>query len=244
MSINHKILTRKTDAMRQILTLVSRGNTRYTSGIVSTKFPCTETLISNFSLHYHTERTHMQRIRAKAKGEANAHLVLWLESAEQIRWWLLVTTEGDGVIVELENLEDVTDKNSRIALTGYELVKTPRKSGAFESKGPRWTWRMTKETYGAWLERLKSAVRHFSDDGLRQALYSIRSVPGFSESRKQAFALARQAQGEWKRSKSSDWPYGDIFVGFFGRFKKAETIDLVTIRKRVQKEKKKVASSF
>jgi hypothetical protein len=230
---NTKIYTHKTDAMRQLINLVSRGHNRYITGTVTTEFPKPETLTEKFARVYNTDRTHMQRVRAKARGETNTHLILWLESPEQLRWWL-VTTAGAGVICELETLKDATAKKTRLELTGYELVQTPR-----EGKLAQWTWRMTSDTYEAWQERLKAAIRHFSDDGLRQAIYSLKHVPAFSDARKQAFSLAKQAQGEWKRSKNTDWPYGDTYIGWFGRFKKAETLSVTELRSQLRRGKQK-----
>lgn len=39
---------------------------------------------------------------------------------------------------------------------------------------PGWTWRMTAETFEGWKERIKTAVRHNSDNQIRQALHSLR----------------------------------------------------------------------
>lgn len=223
-----KIFTHKTDAMRQILNMVSRGYSRYTSGEIPSKKA--EAMHIKFCTRYRIDMTSQQRWRAKARGEANAFFVAW-KDGDIVHWWLLATP-GEGLIEDVEILHDVSAKKHRIEITGYELVRTTRPQTQKFQGAERWTWRMTKETYQGWEDRLKAAVRHFSDDGMRQAIYSLRRVPVFSESRKQAFALAKLAKDDWKRIKKDEWPYGDVRLGWFGRFKAGETVSLESLRKK------------
>ena len=113
----------KTDAMRRILQLVSRGYTRYKNGVSEPRK--LQNLIYKFEDRYGVNRTTQQRYRAKAKGEANAQLVLWL-SDNVINWWLLVTA-GEGAVKDLELLRDTEQRFERIELTGYSLSKIPKK---------------------------------------------------------------------------------------------------------------------
>jgi hypothetical protein len=211
------IYLHKTDAMRQLLNRVSRGYSRYVTGTLAPKK--VEALVLKFTDRYAIDRTHQQRYRAKQKAEANSHLVMWLEAENQVRWWLLVTP-GDGLVEELEQLQDTGHKKQRLTLTGYELLKTPRKD-----KPAAWSWRMTHDNHRAWQERLKTAVRHNNEEAIRQAMYSLSRVPAFSESRKQAFDLFRLAKGDWQRTQRKDWPYGEIYIGFYGKFQTANTLD-------------------
>lgn len=222
-----KIFTHKTDAMRQILNMVSRGYSRYITGEV--QITKAEALYLKFSDRYGIAMTAQQKWRAKQRGEANAHFVAWIED-DTIHWWLLATN-GQGVINDLEKLQDASDKKTRIEITGYELVKTPR-----EGTKAQWSWRMTTQTYQDWESRLKAAVRHFSDDSLRQAIYSLKRVPAFAESRRQAFALAKLAKDDWKRIKRDEWPYGEVYLGWFGQYKKADALPLASLRSKVRRE--------
>lgn len=218
-----KIFRYKTDLMRELTLLVSHGYTHWCSG--STPPKKAQALAIKFGDRYAVEATSQQRYRRKAKELANARLLMCLdETGEQVLWWL-VATAGEGLIHQLETLADATEKKTRLEITGYELVKTPR-----SGRSAQWTWRMTKDTELAWKERIKTAIRgkHQSDDLIQQALYSLRRVPGFAESRRQAFALVRFAQAEWKRHRHSEWPYPDIFVGWVGQFKKPTMIELKT----------------
>lgn len=97
---------------------------------------------------------------------------------------------------------------------------------------PAWTWRITPDNLKAWQERLQAVIRHHDLLGLEQALYSLRRVPGFAESRRQAFRLAQYAQGEWKRSQRTEWPYPGVFIGWLGRFKEARQIPISALKTR------------
>lgn len=209
------ILLHKTDAMARILTLVSRAYTHWTAGQIDAKKLAAFTL--KLTDRYHIDATTMQRYRAKQKGQANSELVLLQGEDNRIHWWLLATP-GEGLVQQMETLADATDKKTRITMPGqdYELVMTPRK-GLRAS----WTWRMTQATEHAWGERFKTAIRHKNDQAIRQALDSLRRVPGFREARAQAFAIEAAAKGEWQRSGKGEWPYPGVFVRFQGRFKTA-----------------------
>lgn len=203
----------KTEAMRRLLHLISHGSTGWTGGEVPrTK---AEALVLKFTDRYRIDATPDQRWRAKKRGEAAAALVM-LEGAERadpLTWWLLVTP-GAGLVRQLETLQDATRKGQRIEVTGYELVQTPRK-GALAA----WTWRMTAATVEAWEERIRVAVRHRSEDQIRQALWSLGHVPGFREIRSQAYRLHALMRGEWQRTQRGEWPYDKFFVGWVGRYK-------------------------
>jgi hypothetical protein len=227
-----EILLHKTDALRRLLHLVSHGYTRYTAGQVDPKKA--EALALKFADRYAVTATEMQRYRRKQAGQANAALVLFGsgKGTELLAWWLLVTP-GEGLVAQLETLRDATAKGQRIIWPGgdYELVKTPRK--ALEAS---WTWRMTPATVEAWEERIKTAIRTHNDEALRQALHSLRRVPGFRDTRAQAFALAKLIKKEW--SRRGDFLYADVFVGFLGRYTKAERRLVADVARKARRASK------
>jgi len=218
----------KTDAMRRLQNLVARGHARWTGGqIEPRKLPA---LCLKFADRYGIERTAQQRWRAKAQGEASAHLILWpgelYQQQQRVHWWLVVSP-GGGLVVELEQLQNV--RRQRIEVTGYELVRMPR-----QSRAAAWTWRMTADNYAAWQERLKTVIRHHDEPGIQQSLHSLRRTPPFAESRRQAFDLGRLAQAEWQRSQRGPCPYDGLFVGWFGRFQAAKTLPVPARGRRVK----------
>ena len=186
------IYLKKTDAMQKILHLVSHGYNRYITNEISIKKA--PALIIKFIELYKIDSTEMQRYRAKKKGQANVQLVLWKANENDLLWWLLVS-DGRGLIDDLEkdNLISVKDKNNRLTITGYELIKMP-----FKNREPSWSYRMTKETYHDWEERIKSAVRHKKDKLVRQSHYSLSRTPGFAGARRQGFKLAKLLDAEIK----------------------------------------------
>ena len=222
------IFKHKTDYMREVVRLVAHGYHWYTSGTTDPKK--LSGLMLKFDDRYSINATPQQRYRRKSKGDSNAQFLAWQDETGAVLWLLLVT-EGGGIVRQLESLRDCREKKSRIGLTGYELVKTPRKG---EGASAQWTWRIDSENYAAWEERLKSAVRKWhphNDDLIKQALWSLRRVPGFSESRHQAFALEKFAQGQWKRTQRGDWPFEGVFIGWLGRYQKPTLLDISALLK-------------
>ena len=237
------IITHKTDLMRRLLHLVSHGYDHWISGEIPPAK--VEGLAFKFLDRYHTGRTEIQRFRAKQKGEANTQLVMWQDQTDKkspVHWWLLAT-KGNGLVHELEKLATVSA--SRPTLTGYELVMTNRKRRDKDKPDkklkPGWTWRMTAETFEAWKERLKTAVRHNSDNQIRQALHSLGGVPGFRECRVQAYLLVRILKNDWKRTQQGEFPYPDPFIKFCGKHRKAKTITTQEASEKARRKPKKPA---
>ena len=226
------IFKHKTDFMREVVRLVAHGYHYWTTGTTDPKK--LSGLMLKFDDRYAINATPQQRYRRKSKGDNNSQLLVWQDETGAVIWLLLVT-EGEGVVRQLEALKDCREKKTRIGLTGYELVKTPRKG---EGATAQWTWRIDSENYAAWEERLKTAVRKWhphNDDLIKQALWSLRRVPGFSESRHQAFALEKFAQGQWKRAQRGEWPFDGIFIGWLGRYQKPTLLDVSDLIKAVGK---------
>jgi hypothetical protein len=213
-----EILIYKTDLMTKLQHLISHAYTNYSNGSIEPQK--LTALCYKFSDRYDVFRTNQQRWRAKKKGQANSKLVLWQPEKNGVVYWWLLATSGDGLIVQLEQLKDATNKRQRIRLhdDDYELVKTPRKDSQ-----AKWTWRMTKGCYEGWQERIKTVIRHKDEMSLRQILDSLRRVPGFHDSRRQAFSLAKYVKAEWQRSCKGEFNYTDVFVGFVGKRKQPST---------------------
>ena len=72
---------------------------------------------------------------------------------------------------------------------------------------------MTADNCSIWKHRLLTAIKRNNDSELRQALHSLRRVPGFHESRRQAYELEAYAKAQWSRFQRSPWPYKGVFVG-------------------------------
>lgn len=215
-----KIFTKKTDAMRRIVHLVSHGYIHHTCGSIDQrKMPDFMRKLTNL---YELDTTPKQRHKNKSKGVSNSDLIMLKIDENTCHWWLL-STPGSGVIFELEKMKDATDRKHRIMSNdgAYELVKTPRKE-----LRASWTWRMTSKSVEIWQDKIKNSIRTRDNETLKYMLESLRRVPGFRECRKQAFSLVNFIKGEWKRSRSESFPFPDVFIGFLGRFKKTESVEM------------------
>jgi hypothetical protein len=216
-----KIFTKKTDAMRRILHLVSHGYIHHTSGNIDLN-KVTEFVLKLTNL-YELDTTPKQRHKNKSKGITNSELILFKSGDNICHWWVL-STPGSGVIFELEKMKDATHRKQRIISNdgSYELVKTPRK----ELKAS-WTWRMTSKSVEIWQDKIKNSIRTRDNESLKYMLESLRRVPGFRECRKQAFSLVNFIKSEWKRSRSESFPFPDVYIGFLGRFKKTVSVEIL-----------------
>lgn len=206
------LIKHKTDAMRQLLNLSSRGYFYWTSGLISPKK--VTALSYKFIDRYQINATSQQRYRAKLKEKSSTHLILWQEDEMTVHWWLLAT-EGEGLIHDLEQLYDIRKRNQRLSCTGYEIISSLKEAGH-----QRWTWRMTQQTEKEWHDRFKRAIRYKQYTALEQAIYSIKRIPAFAGVRQQAFAVIQRSKQEWVRVQSEPWPYEDFKLGWVGRFKK------------------------
>lgn len=191
----------KTACMQRIQNLVVKGYSRYTSGVV--EYTKALKLVAKFEDLYGIHLNENQRFYRKKQGLSNSKLIMYPKpNAQEFLWWLLVT-EGNGKVELLEQLQEVTGSSSRLQwFDDYEIIMLMREGRA----KPNITWRMTKQCYNAWNTRIRHAIRSRSNENLKQTLWSLHRVPGFSELRIQVKQLRHFIFKEWKRSRSDDLP--------------------------------------
>ncbi len=211
--------------MRSVQNLVSRGFTHYTTGIVAKEKY--NAVSQKLKTQYQTEMTSQQRWRAKKKGLASTHLLSFVLNDDEI-FFILLATNGQGDIHGFEKLRDVSKKEQRIEITGYQLLKMPRKGSPAQ-----WTWKMTDQTFNFWRKRLKRAIRWKSKRYINQSVYSLSRLPKFHAIRQQAYKLIQFAKADWKRSykNSEPCPFDSIFLGFYGRYQTAKKIEASELKK-------------
>ena len=216
----------KTDFMRSVQNLVSRGFTHYTTGIVAKEKY--NAVSQKLKTQYQTEMTSQQRWRAKKKGLASTHLLSFVLNDDEI-FFILLATNGQGDIHEFEKRRDVSKKEQRIEITGYQLLKMPMKGSPAQ-----WTWKMTDQTFNFWRRRLKRAIRWKSKRFINQCVYSLSRLPKFHAVRQQGFQLIQYAKADWKRAykNSEPCPFDSIFLGFYGRYQKASKINADSLKKK------------
>lgn len=226
----------KTDLMRRVLHYASHGYIHWTSGEIS---PIkAEALALKFADRYGTSRTEMQRYRAKAKGEANTMLLMLYnpkDKAAPLIWWLMATP-GNGLVHEMETLENLRSKSP--VITGYELIMLPRKRTDKDIPGktlkPGWTWRMTAQTFDDWKARILVAIRQKNSELIRQMLHSLGKTPGFRGARVQAYLLYRMARNDWQRTQKGEFPFPAPAIRFLGRHQKARMLDVSQINRKAR----------
>jgi len=182
--------------MQRILDGVVRGYCWHTSGTVP---PHKAGRVgAKFAERYGVDRNSNQRAYARRRGRANARLFLLGQSGQtDLGWWLCVT-EGTGCVHAVERLADAREKRSRIRIADdYELVRRTRSRA--RGGGVVWTWRMTRECYALWRERIIAACRRRDSLQIGRTVSSLYRMPGFSGIREQVGTLAALARSEWRR---------------------------------------------
>lgn len=180
-------------AMRQIVNLVPRSFHRFIAGTV----PLDRTLrmVTKFMMIYGIAEPRALERRRRRRHEANARLVLCPDGRLEdgrIRWVMLVSDRGGGLITEREHLLDARDKRHRIRVGWYELVRAPR-PGAM----PSWTWRVPPREWAAHVEHAVVLAHYASPEQAQQLIDHEMRRPGFRGIRQQrrqlfrAMALAR-----------------------------------------------------
>lgn len=177
------IAASKTAALARVLDSVPKGYHRYTMGTIRAEKA--EYLARKFHAIYGIGCSPAQRISRKAKGVANAILVLyWPEGANEAHWLLLAT---DGTGLEQEKMRSVKDK-PHLRWLGYELVRNTTRGRV------GWTWRRPKEEMRELhlLVATQAARRQYS--ALRDTLERAARQPGFHGVRSQTKSLCTLAR--------------------------------------------------
>lgn len=180
----------KTAALARVLDSIPKGYTRWTAGAV--KPDKAVPLANKFHQLYAIGATPAQRITRKAKGFANAILVLyWPEVAEQVEWLMLVTA---GTGFESEKLVDI-DEKPRLRWLGYELIRHAQRGKT------SWTWRRPKSEMAELFALHDNYANRYQPQQVADLLARAAHQPGFHGVREQTrslieHALRRGFQGE------------------------------------------------
>ncbi|SFU03672.1 hypothetical protein [Halomonas saccharevitans] len=189
----------KAAAMQRVQDLVRRGYVRWISGVVPREKIAR--LEAKFASRYATAADKNERRRRRRHGAGNGFLVVYLPPRQpHAVWWLLVDDAHPARFYE--DLQDARDKRitmpnpywcSELWQADYELVRLDN----------IWTWRLVKARREEWQKRLRDAVkrsdRETRNRQLRQAIHSLRKMPGFRGVRDDVQALIRDMKGDWSR---------------------------------------------
>lgn len=201
-----KAIRHKSAAMQRVQDLVRRGYVRWTSGMVPREKVAR--LTAKFGARYGTAADRNERRRRRRHGAGNAFLVVYLPARQPYAvWWLLV--DDDHPAQHYEDLQDAREMRltmpnpywcPELWRADYELVRLDN----------RWTWRMLEERRVEWQTRLREAVRCGDRDSrqrqVRQAVWSLRRLPGFRGIRQDAHSLIRLLKSDWQRVRNTNEP--------------------------------------
>lgn len=218
----------KTTVMQRIQQAASRGYVYFIQGYIPLNK--VTSFAEKMNDRYDVGANENRRAYKKRKGLANTRLFLYpIKDEQQFRYWLLAT-EGEGAVHVEEKLHKIFDVHHRISFhNDYELVPVTKKGTEYST-----TWRMTRQHYKEWHERVRSSVRNpYTDEFARQSLWSLNRVPGFAGIRVQAKSLLKVFHAEWKRSKHHATPLPPSKALGYVRGLKENTTPLSTVVRRL-----------
>lgn len=206
----------RTDAMRQILKLLQH-NQAYINGKFSLRFA---PVIAAKHEAYGAFVDDVSRYRWKKNGIASVRAVYLIDEGRAFYW--LFVSEGQGLVGEIEEMKETTNKHTRVEFAGYEAVRMPRKG----EDGSPWTWQLTAERYQRLKDDIQEAIRTKDYEAMHQWMHSLRRAPSFAGVRRQAYALAKGAEADWKRVAKGPFPTVSFAMGWQGRYKVAKQVPL------------------
>lgn len=181
--------------MQRIQDYVRHGYRHWTLGKVSPEKATR--LVRKFVDYYRVDRDRNARHRARLRGEGSAYLLLYAAPGEDRITFILLVSAGAHPAHKLEKLKEAFDERSRVTLTGYELVRLTKPGNS----QPVLTWRMTRQNYASWRDRIRKTVRSGSDAAVRQMINTLVRSPGFAGIRQQVKKLGQLLRAEWKRRR-------------------------------------------
>lgn len=142
---NMKIYTSLTECLQHLTRAVAKDQYTYWTGgeMARAKVPA---LGAKFAEIYGTELPRHTRHYRKGKGLANAQLfILDLQDHQRVTW-ILVATEGAGLVRDQEKLVDARISSGRLMVGDYLLQDTtrPKEHGG----GTHWSWWIRTKTAG------------------------------------------------------------------------------------------------
>ena len=227
-----EVHVKKSILMQRLMDAVIRGYVYHTTGTV--QFEKAEKLCQKFDQKYQIFANNNQRHYAKKQGRANARLYLYYKSdSNQLCWWLLAT-KGKNEVHNQEKLLVAFERNGRIRVPGdYEFLPLTKQKSS--GGGSSWTWRMTKETYSTWRERMTYCGRNQSSLSARQALGSLQKTPGFRGIRFQVGKLSSVLRKAWVRHHGNQTDLPRIIKLNYIERVPDQTIDLYDLLKRYKR---------
>ncbi len=214
-----RIPSSKRGTMRIILETVQRGARHWAGGLV----PVDKALsfAARMAELYAADATQGQRAYARQRGRANTSLIMFPESVNELRFYLLVTP-GAGLVRERERLADTHGAREHLLWgSQYELlqVQRPREHGGNRT----WTWQLTDQRF----EMLQASMlqvahnpgkRRDRRDDLDSLVRALLRMPGYYGIRQQQLKLVQVGAQAWSRTHTEAETYAwPMQVGYLDK---------------------------
>ena len=212
-SVDPFVFTRKTAYMQRVADLVRNNHVRYVTGQIPMKKAVF--FAQKMDLYYHCHADKVTAFRQRKLGFCSSRLLfLYTEGNDNLTWILLVTpgewpTPHDGK----EKWLDPMQPESRVGLTGYELVRHIRKGNA----DPSWTWRYNSTRYDELRNAIVTAIRSRNAHELEKLIAIIWRSPSFAGVREQVKKFSQLIKGEWTRTGVGNMPEIPSRIGYIRR---------------------------
>lgn len=207
------ILTKKTVYMQRIADLVRLNHSRYVLGQIPVDKA--QFFAAKMDLFYECNLDKVAAHRQRARGFCSTRLLfLHTENRSHLDWIMLVTpgewpTSGGGN----EKWLDPTSADSRVTVSGYELVRHIRPGNA----NPSWTWRYNAARYDELRNAIVMSIRRHNTQELRRLIDTTWRSPGFAGIRDQVKKIKALIEAEWTRSGVGDMPELPRDLGYVRR---------------------------
>ena len=224
-----------TSALVRIVRLVNRGYVFHVSGVVD--FGKVEVVVGKLAEVYHTDDSPTDERRRQRHREARARLVLWPEKAGA--GFVLLATEGQGVIHEYEALPDVRRPQQRLRDRQYELLLLPRRRDQ-----PRWSWRTVHDRHEQLLQQAIRVARYEHPRSAEQFIASqILPRPGLHGIRAQTRLILSAMKVARRRAGFPPLSMPQQIAWVRGTFRKCEPLDQWLATERPKRMLKHVHNS-
>lgn len=178
--------------MQRIADLARTGHTLYIDGVIERSKAAA--FAAKINANYCTEESRLQASRRRKSGLAAFRLMFYFCEKNDTLHWVLMRTEG--AAPEVASRENwVNSSKTYIKLTGYELVRLPRK----KSKTASYTWRYEKDQEALLREEILRLVRAKNEKELADLVSVIYKTPGFAGARAQVKKMRELLEKECQR---------------------------------------------
>ena len=161
-------------AMAEIRGWAGLGFVHHVSGLLS--LDAAEEAVARFNARYGVNEADIRAVARERHEIARTRVVLWPE-AESLAYALLAT-DGEGLVHQMVDLQDMRHAGARLRFRDYTLV--PQRENV-----PSWTWQIQREKYQSLLRVGPGLLRNGHQLGAREFVEKLPRHPMFEGVRAQ-----------------------------------------------------------